>query len=214
VLTENYDPMTANVRGKAWDMERAALALEGLRRCTDCRAVRSLDEFSRKAAGADGKRPECQSCRFRKRRGAEYRRPGVATLDFRLALASALRNGEVASALAVVEGWAEKTADGCWLWPGRVSRRSGYGQAVITGRGWLAHRLTFALANPETELEGDWTVHHVCAVRACVNPEHLQRVTLRENVAEMRARNAYEARIAELEAALAEAAPDHPLLAA
>ena len=43
------------------------------------------------------------------------------------------------------------------------------------------------------------TVHHKCANRACCNPEHLELATNRENVAEMFARKAYEARIAELE---------------
>lgn len=46
----------------------------------------------------------------------------------------------------------------------------------------------------------------------CVNPNHLQQVTARENIAEMLARNDYVRRIAALERALAEADPQHPLL--
>ncbi|WP_149030425.1 hypothetical protein [Kitasatospora sp. MBT66] len=50
----------------------------------------------------------------------------------------------------------------------------------------------------------DWIpIHHKCAVRACVNPLHLQAVTPVENTAEMLERKALKARIAELEAELA-----------
>lgn len=34
-------------------------------------------------------------------------------------------------------------------------------------------------------------VHHKCANRACVNPDHLQLVTLESNVAEMHERTKY-----------------------
>lgn len=54
--------------------------------------------------------------------------------------------------------------------------------------------------------------HHVCANTMCVNPEHLQAATHVENIAEMKARRSYEARIAELEAALMDIDPEHPLL--
>jgi hypothetical protein len=52
----------------------------------------------------------------------------------------------------------------------------------------------------------------MCANSACVNPDHLQPVTHRENVAEMMARQSLLARIRELEARLAEVAPGDPLL--
>lgn len=55
-----------------------------------------------------------------------------------------------------------------------------------------------------------WTCLH-CGV-ACVNPEHLQPVTFRENTAEMMARHAYLNRISELEEALRTASPNHPVL--
>jgi hypothetical protein len=46
----------------------------------------------------------------------------------------------------------------------------------------------------------------------CVNPSHLQAATHVENIAEMKARKSYEARIAELEQALMLLEPLHPLL--
>ena len=46
----------------------------------------------------------------------------------------------------------------------------------------------------------------------CVNPDHLQPVTYRDNIAEMLARSSYISRIAELEKALADISPEHPIL--
>ena len=42
--------------------------------------------------------------------------------------------------------------------------------------------------------------HHICANQRCVNPDHLQPISNRENVAEMMQRRYYIARIEELEA--------------
>lgn len=43
------------------------------------------------------------------------------------------------------------------------------------------------------------TVHHKCAVRACLEESHLQLATHAENIGEMNARKSYERRIAALE---------------
>ena len=59
---------------------------------------------------------------------------------------------------------------------------------------------------------GSQAAHHVCANTRCVNPEHLQPVTHRDNTAEMMARRAYVDRIAELEEVIKELAPDHEVL--
>ncbi|GAA1103551.1 hypothetical protein GCM10009650_02890 [Nesterenkonia jeotgali] len=46
----------------------------------------------------------------------------------------------------------------------------------------------------------------------CVNPEHVVPATAATNIAEMKARNSYIARIEELENALRELSPRHPKL--
>lgn len=64
---------------------------------------------------------------------------------------------------------------GCWLWCGSMGD-SGYGRF----RGTMAHRFSFEQFNgpiPDGQ-EPD----HLCRVRRCVNPEHLEAVTHRENV--------------------------------
>jgi hypothetical protein len=66
----------------------------------------------------------------------------------------------------------------CWLWMGAVQSR-GYGSVVIGGKGWLAHRAVY------TYLVGDipdgLTLDHLCLVKRCVNPNHLEPVTAVEN---------------------------------
>lgn len=66
---------------------------------------------------------------------------------------------------------------GCWIWQG--SQASGYGQLSYRGGGrpkW-AHRVYYE------EVYGDipegHEVHHICHVRNCVNPEHLEVLTPR-----------------------------------
>lgn len=68
---------------------------------------------------------------------------------------------------------------GCWIWTGAPDT-DGYGRIQIGGKSERAHRVTWALLNgyPPPGLELD----HVCRVRACVNPAHLELVTRRENL--------------------------------
>lgn len=96
------------------------------------------------------------------------------------------------------------TESGCWKWP-RVDK-TGY---PCLGNLRL-HRAVLEIKHRAPL--GVQQAHHVCAVRSCVNPDHLQPVTHRQNTAEMQQRATYLARIRELEQALASAAPDHPAL--
>jgi hypothetical protein len=67
---------------------------------------------------------------------------------------------------------------GCWLWT--ASRdRGGYGHVGWEGKVVTAHRLVYRLlVGP---IPGDSPLDHLCRVRHCVNPEHLEPVTNREN---------------------------------
>ena len=67
----------------------------------------------------------------------------------------------------------------------------------------LAHRLVYERVVGPLPIGS--VVHHACANRLCVRPEHLQAVTHHENVAEMLERKALLARIASLEERLREA---------
>ena len=64
---------------------------------------------------------------------------------------------------------------GCWLWQGVINNR-GYG---TTGRHTYVHRLTYELlVGP---IPAGLTLDHLCRVRHCVCPSHLDPVTLRVN---------------------------------
>lgn len=113
--------------------------------------------------------------------------------------------GVIAGALAS----ADVTDSGCWEW--KYSKGShGYPMIGLAGSRALVHRHVAAAAAGRDI--GTEPVHHKCANRSCVNPDHLQLVTHRENMAEMMARNFYVRRIAELETALMALSPAHPLL--
>lgn len=69
---------------------------------------------------------------------------------------------------------------GCWLWR-RSRNRDGYGWASHQNKTYEAHRLIYNLLRgvPKAGLQLD----HLCRVRHCVNPTHLEAVSGRENLA-------------------------------
>ena len=78
--------------------------------------------------------------------------------------------------------WAkvEKT-DTCWLWTGALDTR-GYGQFRVASppaRPLQAYRYAFELLRGP--VPQGLQLDHVCRVRRCVNPNHLEPVTGREN---------------------------------
>lgn len=71
----------------------------------------------------------------------------------------------------------EKQADGCWFWTGFPS--GGYGRIRVAGVRVQAHRYSYEL---HVGLIPDGLqVDHLCRNRLCVNPDHLEPVTPRQN---------------------------------
>lgn len=68
----------------------------------------------------------------------------------------------------------------CWIWQGKLSRE-GYGQSITLGKYTTTpHRHSyFAFAGSFSPM---LDTDHLCYVRACVNPEHLEPVTRAENI--------------------------------
>lgn len=66
----------------------------------------------------------------------------------------------------------------CWLWEGRLDA-GGYGTADIRSRRVRVHRLVYEiLVGP---IQDGLELDHLCRVRACCNPDHLEPVTHLEN---------------------------------
>jgi len=81
--------------------------------------------------------------------------------------------------------WAKVDKDvpgGCWLWTASLDRY-GYGQFnprphITITRG--AHRYAYELIIGP--IPAQLTLDHLCRVRHCVNPDHLEPVSMKENV--------------------------------
>lgn len=66
---------------------------------------------------------------------------------------------------------------GCWEWV-RAKNQSGYGMWTLGIRfigTQMSHRISF-LALTGKEIPEEYTIDHLCRVRNCVNPEHLEAV--------------------------------------
>lgn len=79
--------------------------------------------------------------------------------------------------------WArvDKTSSpiGCWLWMGRIGH-GGYGHQKATHlREGLAHRVIYRMV--KGDIPEGMELDHLCRVRRCVNPDHLEPVDHRTN---------------------------------
>jgi hypothetical protein len=66
---------------------------------------------------------------------------------------------------------------GCWVWI-RAVQKQGYGTLKWKGSQHQAHRVMWDLCYGLTE---GYVLDHICRNRACVNPDHLREVSVREN---------------------------------
>lgn len=69
---------------------------------------------------------------------------------------------------------------GCWLWAGARSS-GGYGNFCISAHEYVpAHRHLYL--STVGDIEPGLELDHLCRIRSCVNPAHLEPVTHEENV--------------------------------
>lgn len=98
-------------------------------------------------------------------------------------------NMTVALAVAKKLGWPEhrvaqvlskiRVTEACWLWTAS-QKGNGYGQFNDGKKTWNAHRLVFTLSG--RTIPDGLELDHLCRVRHCVNPWHLEPVTRQVNV--------------------------------
>lgn len=69
----------------------------------------------------------------------------------------------------------------CWIW--QLSTSYGYGRIKIYGRQSRAHIISCELKYQRRRV-GKEVVRHICDVRLCCNPDHLEFGTQRENIAD------------------------------
>lgn len=67
---------------------------------------------------------------------------------------------------------------GCWIWMGELNR-NGYGRVAFGGAKRMVHKIVWILHGKPHE-EG-LIYDHLCRVRCCCNPAHLEPVTNAEN---------------------------------
>ena len=74
--------------------------------------------------------------------------------------------------------------NGCWIWTGAVSS-SGYGSAGYESKVWSTHRLTYELlVGP---IPAGLQIDHLCRVKTCCRPSHLEPVDATTNIRRMAA---------------------------
>ena len=81
-----------------------------------------------------------------------------------------------------MERWQSRvvlSTDGCWRWTGAKNHK-GYGHLNVAGSMVKAHRFAYEVfVGP---IPDGLHIDHLCRVRECVNPAHLEPVTCRENL--------------------------------
>ncbi|MGF7124072.1 HNH endonuclease signature motif containing protein [Rhodococcus sp. BE178] len=75
---------------------------------------------------------------------------------------------------------AEVDVNGCWRWTGPLNP-AGYGSTIRAWRkGWLPHRLAYTVM--VAPIPDGLQIDHLCRIRNCINPQHLEAVTQAENL--------------------------------
>lgn len=78
-------------------------------------------------------------------------------------------------------GLVEPTESRCLLWVGEISK-DGYGTRSVRGVGGSSWAHRWAYEEGVGPIPEWMTIDHLCRVRSCVNPAHLEAVTRGENV--------------------------------
>lgn len=73
-----------------------------------------------------------------------------------------------------------KKTDSCWIWTGKINTR-GYGLFYFRHKCTVAHRKCYLVL--KGKIPKGLVLDHLCRNSLCVNPNHLEPVTQKENLA-------------------------------
>lgn len=83
-----------------------------------------------------------------------------------------------AEIIARLDRHTRRDTSGCWVWTGAANSR-GYSSVSIAGKVLLGHRVSYeAHKGP---IPDGLTIDHLCLVKLCINPDHLEAITRTEN---------------------------------
>lgn len=122
------------------------------RLCRSCKIDKPLEDYHTTDRTKDGRRARCKTC----------------------------MNKNIPPGPVPMNPLTRYTIDdnGCWLWSGAI-HASGYGQIKWEGKSTVAHRVVYKLI--KGEYPKGLVLDHLCNVKRCVNPEHLEPVTYSTN---------------------------------
>jgi len=124
------------------------------RLCRQCKIDKNLEEFYEdRRVKKDGRRSKCIDC------VTSGKPPGPIPMD-------PLKRYLIDD-------------NGCWIWTG-AEHATGYGQVKWKGKSTVAHRVVYEIV--KGEIPNGLFLDHLCSVKKCVNPEHLEPVTHRVNI--------------------------------
>lgn len=67
---------------------------------------------------------------------------------------------------------------GCWLWTGAITS-DGYGSYWVGNKSFKAHRIAYQMS--VGTIPSGLQIDHLCRIRNCVNTDHMELVTSKEN---------------------------------
>lgn len=82
-------------------------------------------------------------------------------------------------ALRIRENISIDPTSGCWNWKLYVNAE-GYGSICVNKKHWAAHR--FSYVTFKKNIPKGLVIDHLCRNTSCVNPDHLEPVTNKENI--------------------------------